>query len=201
MATTTMQAFRRDLLPRADSFYLQELGRLTRPNRKGWAMGDCPFHKSKSQKSLSVNLQSGGYRCFGCGAHGDLVSFLMQRDGIPFIAAAKKLGAWDKNGTVHSVPAKKKRPNSSAGLLAEAVVNDPVKTPNQVRRIKLSLEIGMLVEIEAEVSGRLGPLLRGEAPAYKNEAEDRWGALATAFEDLRNCETAYMDMLGVEYLG
>lgn len=89
--------FRRDKLPTARSFYEFELGKLTRPNHKGWALGRCPFHQSQSGKSFSVNLDSGAFHCFGCNVHGgDLVSFLRLRDGLSFKQACQQLGAWDE---------------------------------------------------------------------------------------------------------
>lgn len=90
--------FRKDRLPPARVFYERELGSLSRPNRKGWALGRCPFHKSTSGRSFSVNVDSGEFRCFGCDAHGgDVLSFLRQRDGLSFKDAAQRLGAWDGN--------------------------------------------------------------------------------------------------------
>src|SRR5436190_23283248 len=49
--------FRRDKLPPARSFYEFELGKLTRPNRKGWAQTRCPFHESKSGNLLGESRQ------------------------------------------------------------------------------------------------------------------------------------------------
>ena len=40
--------FRRELLPAPKPFYESELGPLARPDRKGWAKANCPFHHSKS---------------------------------------------------------------------------------------------------------------------------------------------------------
>lgn len=45
--------------------------------------GLCPFHAEKSP-SFTVNKASRHYHCFGCGAHGDAVSFLMQQEGFTF---------------------------------------------------------------------------------------------------------------------
>jgi len=89
--------FQKELLPPARQFYERELGKLSRPNRKGWAVANCPFHKSKSRTSFSVNVDSGGFHCFGCGAKGgDVISFLMLRDKCDFKTATKHLGAWDE---------------------------------------------------------------------------------------------------------
>ncbi|MBQ9271794.1 MAG: DNA primase [Alphaproteobacteria bacterium] len=52
--------------------------------------GLCPFHQEKTP-SFTINESKGFYHCFGCGAHGDAVTFLMNKDGLPFIDAVKKL--------------------------------------------------------------------------------------------------------------
>jgi len=61
-------SFDKSQLPPARSFYEAELGALSRENGRGWCVGRCPFHESKSGKSFSVNLRSGGFFCFGCNA-------------------------------------------------------------------------------------------------------------------------------------
>ena len=44
--------------------------------------GLCPFHADTRPNSFFVNLETGGYVCFSCGAKGgDLFSFLVARDG------------------------------------------------------------------------------------------------------------------------
>jgi DNA primase len=52
--------------------------------------GLCPFHNEKSP-SFTVNDQKGFYHCFGCQAHGDIVSFLMNSEGMTFPDAVVKL--------------------------------------------------------------------------------------------------------------
>ncbi len=60
-----------------------------------WRTGLCPFHEDKSP-SLSVNVISGAFKCFACGASGgDLIAFEMRLKGIDFKTAAKSLGAWE----------------------------------------------------------------------------------------------------------
>ncbi|MAZ80298.1 MAG: DNA primase [Rickettsiales bacterium] len=46
-------------------------------------LGLCPFH-NENTPSFSVNDQKGFYHCFGCGAHGDIISFLMNKEGLDF---------------------------------------------------------------------------------------------------------------------
>lgn len=45
--------------------------------------GCCPFHDEKTP-SFTVNKASGHYHCFGCNAHGDSISFLMQHERMTF---------------------------------------------------------------------------------------------------------------------
>ncbi len=52
--------------------------------------GLCPFHKEKTP-SFSVNPQLGIYKCFGCGAGGDALKFIMETKGIEFIDLIKDL--------------------------------------------------------------------------------------------------------------
>lgn len=53
-------------------------------------IGLCPFHNEKTP-SFSVNDQKGFYHCFGCGAHGDVISFVMNSDGLDYRDAVTKL--------------------------------------------------------------------------------------------------------------
>lgn len=50
----------------------------------------CPFHNEKTP-SFTVNEAKGFYHCFGCGAHGDIVKFEMEANGLPFLEAVQKL--------------------------------------------------------------------------------------------------------------
>lgn len=52
--------------------------------------GLCPFHNEKTP-SFTVNDQKGFYHCFGCGAHGDIISFLINNEGLDFKDAVIKL--------------------------------------------------------------------------------------------------------------
>ena len=52
--------------------------------------GLCPFHEEKSP-SFHVNRSNGSYHCFGCAAHGDAISFLMQYERLDFQQAVEFL--------------------------------------------------------------------------------------------------------------
>ena len=52
----------------------------------------CPFHNEKSP-SFTVSQTKQFYHCFGCGAHGTAISFLMEHQGMGFVDAVKDLAA------------------------------------------------------------------------------------------------------------
>ena len=62
--------------------------RLTRRGRE--AVGLCPFHNEKSP-SFTVVEDKGFYHCFGCGAHGDAIAFVMRTESLSFPEAVEKL--------------------------------------------------------------------------------------------------------------
>ncbi len=62
--------------------------KLTKKGRE--YQGLCPFHNEKTP-SFTVNESKGFYHCFGCGAHGDIIKFEMEGNGLPFIDALQKL--------------------------------------------------------------------------------------------------------------
>ncbi|MFY7905934.1 MAG: DNA primase, partial [Burkholderiaceae bacterium] len=83
------QSFLQELLARID--VVEVVGRHVQL-KKGGAnyMGLCPFHGEKSP-SFSVSPSKQFYHCFGCGANGDAISFLMAHTGMSFIEAVKDL--------------------------------------------------------------------------------------------------------------
>jgi DNA primase len=52
----------------------------------------CPFHAEKTP-SFYINDQKAFFHCFGCGAHGDAVGFVMRHDGLSFPEAVEQLAA------------------------------------------------------------------------------------------------------------
>jgi DNA primase len=63
--------------------------RLQRRGR-GDHWGCCPFHKEKSA-SFHVDEGRGFYHCFGCGAHGNAIDFVMQLENLDFAQALERL--------------------------------------------------------------------------------------------------------------
>ncbi len=64
--------------------------RLKRIGSTGRHMGLCPFHTEKTP-SFSVNTSMQIYKCFGCGAAGDVIRFVMEFESISFYEALKML--------------------------------------------------------------------------------------------------------------
>ncbi|GEA16510.1 DNA primase [Moorella sp. E308F] len=74
-------------------------------------VGLCPFHKEKTP-SFTVSPDKQMFYCFGCGAGGDVLAFLMKQDGLSFPEAVKTLAARvgiDLAGAEESPAAKRQR--------------------------------------------------------------------------------------------
>ena len=51
----------------------------------------CPFHDERTA-SFHVTPDLGIYKCFGCGASGDVFNFVMEMEGVGFVEAMRSLG-------------------------------------------------------------------------------------------------------------
>lgn len=56
--------------------------------------GRCPFHED-TDPSLMVYPIAGTFRCFGCGLHGDVITFMMAIEQLPFMRALEALENFD----------------------------------------------------------------------------------------------------------
>ncbi|WP_428719162.1 DNA primase [Undibacterium curvum] len=83
------QSFIQDLLARVD--IVDVVGKYVQL-KKGGAnyMGLCPFHNEKSP-SFTVSPTKQFYHCFGCGAHGSSIGFLMEYSGLSYVDAIRDL--------------------------------------------------------------------------------------------------------------
>ncbi len=89
MANDDLQRFIDEL--RARVSIADVVGAKVKLTKKGREyQGLCPFHNEKTP-SFTVNESKGFYHCFGCGAHGDIIKFEMEANGLPFIDALQKL--------------------------------------------------------------------------------------------------------------
>jgi len=72
------------------AFYASELPSLKTNSSSGRGQALCPFHKD-TKPSLSVNLQTGQFRCFGCGRKGSAFNFYMAKHNVDFQTAKQAL--------------------------------------------------------------------------------------------------------------
>jgi DNA primase len=138
---------------------------------KGDMWAPCPFHQEKSA-SFHVDDRKGFYHCFGCGAHGTAISFLMEYSGLGFIDAIKDLAG--RAGM--QLPEQEGRQQTNGpklSSLTEIMADAARYYYEQLKRSEKA--IGYLKErgVSGEVAQKFGI---GYAP-------DGWQNLGTVFED------------------
>lgn len=93
------------------------VGKKVRLIRKGHEYsGLCPFHNEKTP-SFTVSADKGFYHCFGCGAHGDILSFEMQANGLGFMEAVERLASQAGMEVPQSTPEEAARSKRAATVL------------------------------------------------------------------------------------
>ena len=91
MAGKIPQDFIDDLIARAD--IIEVIGRRVQLKKAGREFkACCPFHDEKTP-SFTVSPGKGFYHCFGCGAHGTAIGFLMEFDHMSFVDAIESLAS------------------------------------------------------------------------------------------------------------
>ncbi|WP_434986492.1 DNA primase [Vreelandella zhaodongensis] len=91
MAGQIPQRFIDDLLGRVD--VVEVVGERVQLKKAGRNYaGLCPFHQEKTP-SFTVSADKQFYHCFGCGAHGNALRFLMEYDKLPFPDAVEQLAS------------------------------------------------------------------------------------------------------------
>ena len=91
MAGRIPQDFIDDLVARAD--IVEVVGRRVELKKAGREFkACCPFHDEKTP-SFTVSPHKGFYHCFGCGAHGTAIGFLMEFDHMSFVDAIESLAS------------------------------------------------------------------------------------------------------------
>lgn len=68
--------------------FMERKGLSLKPAGIGRYVALCPFHNEKTP-SFTVSETSGTYHCFGCGAGGDIISYLRNREGLDFLEAVQ----------------------------------------------------------------------------------------------------------------
>ncbi len=108
------------------------VGTRVKLHRQGGEMaGLCPFHQERTA-SFTVNDDKGFYHCFGCGAHGDVLDFLGQTQGLDFLGAVAEAARWLGLAEGDDAP-----PGPSPGLdLAPAPYSEAQRQRDEERRAK-----------------------------------------------------------------
>ncbi len=81
----------------------------------------CPFHNEKTA-SFFISPSRGGYYCFGCGAKGDIFTFVQEFEGLDFPGALKTLAARAGVTLLQEDPKKKSERDRLYALMEEATI-------------------------------------------------------------------------------
>ena len=167
------QSFIQDLLTRVD--IVDVVGRYVQL-KKGGAnfMGLCPFHNEKSP-SFTVSPAKQFYHCFGCGAHGTAIGFLIEYSGLGFIDAVKDLaqnvGMIVPDSDDKLPPAQRAEQQAKSIALSEAMSRAFDFYRQQLRVSQHAVSYLKGRGLTGEIAGRFG---LGYAP-------DAWDSLRTVF--------------------
>jgi DNA primase len=166
------QSFIQDLLGRVD--IVEVVDRHVKLKRAGANyVACCPFHSEKTP-SFTVSPTKQFYHCFGCGAHGTAVGFLMEYSGLGFVEAVKELA----QGIGLKVP---EEPRSEAAQrraeqgesLHEILLRAAQHYRNQLKDAPQAIAYLKHRGLSGEIAKRFGI---GYVP-------DEWQNLASAFSD------------------
>ncbi|QSN63463.1 DNA primase [Caballeronia sp. M1242] len=176
-------AFLQDLLNRVD--IVDVVGRYVQL-KKGGAnfMGLCPFHNEKSP-SFTVSPTKQFYHCFGCGAHGTAIGFLMEHTGLTFPEAVKDL-AQGAGLTVPQEPSNSFRGSgygseSAPSKAVSVALTEVMQTACDFYRKQLRATPDAIAYLKKR--GLTGEIAARFALGY---APDGWQNLEAAFPDYRN---------------
>jgi DNA primase len=93
------------------------VGKRVRLTRKGREFGGlCPFHNEKTP-SFYVVEDKGFFHCFGCGAHGDAIGFVMRSESLDFIEAIERLAGIAGIAVPQQTPQERERAQRQKTLL------------------------------------------------------------------------------------
>ena len=165
-------SFIQDLLARVD---IVELVDGYVPLKKAGAnyAACCPFHNEKSP-SFTVSPTKQFYHCFGCGAHGTAISFVMEFQGMGFVDAVKELAskagmqAPESEGRSFN----DEKPGQTRALI-EIMARAAQYYKDQLKKSPLAIEYCKKRGLTGEIAARFG---MGYAP-------DGWQNLQEIFPD------------------
>ncbi len=142
----------------------------------------CPFHQEKTP-SFTVSPTKQFYHCFGCGAHGSAIGFLMEHEGLGFVEAVEALAA-DAGLAVPQEAGAPGRPRAGADLyelMGQAARYYREQLKASPRAIAYLQKRGLTGEIAARYGLGYAP------PGYES--------LASAFADYKRPELAAVGLV------
>lgn len=165
------QSFIQDLLSRVD--IVEVVDRHVKLKRAGANyVACCPFHSEKTP-SFTVSQTKQFYHCFGCGAHGTAVGFLMEHGGMGFVEAVKDL-AQSVGMKVPEVRTETERRRAEQGAsLYEVLLRAAQHYRAQLKDAAHAIAYLKKRGVSGEIAKRFGI---GYAP-------DEWQNLAAVFTD------------------
>jgi DNA primase len=186
-------SFKQDLLNRVD--VVDVVQRYVQLRKTGANyVGLCPFHNEKTP-SFSVSPTKQFYHCFGCGAHGNAIGFLMAYASMGYVDAVKELAAQVGMQVPESRPrtaeeaARREREPDLYAVMEKAMNFYRGELKNSPRAIEYLKTRGLTGEIAARY--RIGyarddwQALRGVFPNYEDQALAEVGLLVQNDEGKR----------------
>jgi DNA primase len=139
----------------------------------------CPFHNEKTP-SFTVSQTKQFYHCFGCGAHGTAISFLMEYAGLSFVEAVKELAGQVGMIVPESQPRARAEPAAAGAVSVEAI--------RDVLRAAMHFYRGELKKSERAIAYLKQRGLSGEVAAKfaLGYAPDGWQNLTPEFSDYQS---------------
>ena len=150
----------------------------------------CPFHREKTP-SFHVNPERQIFKCFGCGAGGDVFSFLMKTEGLTFAEAAAALAErahirLPTTATGNAPPSDKALLHQVNGWAAQTFHHWLVKAPLGKRALQYLLARGVTTDTVERFQlgyapeGWDGLLKAGRSKSYSPELMARAGLLSSS---------------------
>ncbi|WP_234087231.1 DNA primase [Azonexus sp. R2A-61] len=169
------ESFIQDLLARVD---IVDLVDSYVPLKKAGAnyAACCPFHNEKTP-SFTVSPSKQFYHCFGCGAHGTAIGFVMEYQGIGFVDAVKELAS-RVGMTVPENDSFSPQEHGRTRSLIDVMARAAAYYKEQLKRSPKAVEYCKKRGVTGEIAARYG---MGYAP-------DGWQNLQAVFPDY-NAET------------
>ncbi|THF61205.1 DNA primase [Pseudothauera rhizosphaerae] len=148
------QSFIQDLLARVD---IVDVIERYLPLKKGGAnyFACCPFHGEKSP-SFSVSPSKQFYHCFGCGAHGSALGFLMEYSGLSFVEAVKELAGQVGMQVPDDGKFTPRAPDDTLDRLVEAMTRTAQFYREQLKHSPAAIDYLKRRGLSGEIAARFG---------------------------------------------